>query len=54
MLGENEKMIREKFCEIFVNFFKEPTSKLEKGYSKDLVKQTVGLINLRLSSILFT
>ena len=38
MLGEDEKMIREYIGEIF---FKERPSKLEKGYSQDLVKQTV-------------
>ena len=39
MLGEHEKMIREKFL---LNNFKERPSKLEKGYSQVLVKQTVG------------
>ena len=38
MLGEHEKMIREK---LLLNFFKERPSKLEKGYSQVLVKQTV-------------
>ena len=38
MLGEDEKMMQEKFCEFF---FKDRLSKLEKGYSQDLVKQTV-------------
>ena len=38
MLGEDEKMIREKF---FVIFFIERPSKLKKVNSQDLVKQTV-------------
>ena len=37
MLGEDEKMTREKFEKTN----KERQSKLEKGYSQDLVKQTV-------------
>ena len=40
MLGEDKKMIREKK---FLSFFKERPSTLEKGYSQDLVKQTVVL-----------
>ena len=39
MLGEDEKMICEKFC---FQIFKQRSSKLKKGYSQDLVKQTVG------------
>ena len=39
MLGEHEKMIRDK---ILFKIFKERPSKLEKGYSQALVKQTVG------------
>ena len=37
MSGEDKKMIREFLI------FKERPSKLEKGYSQDLVKQTVDL-----------
>ena len=38
MLGENRKIIRGK---ILLKNFKEQPSKLEKGYTQDLVKQNV-------------
>ena len=43
MLGEDEKMIPRK---ILLKNFKERPSKLEKGYSHDLVKQTGDLHDL--------
>ena len=44
MLGEHEKIIREK--KLFNNF-KDRPSKLEKGYSQVLVKQTIGLYDIK-------
>ena len=40
MLGEHEKMIREKFCYKIL----KSDRKLEKGYSQVLVKQTIATL----------
>ena len=45
-LGEDEKMIREKFCRNFLNRL----SKLKKGYSQDLAKQTVAILRIGFST----